>query len=71
MISTVIPDIFALTGALHHEHREQVFRGIDEEERTGHPAPEELTDGARERRHARIGAHGEAESKTVTGGHQR
>src|SRR5207253_1917860 len=63
-------EIFALAGALHHEHREHVFRWIDPEERSGHPAPEELTERSRERRHALMGADGEAEPEAVTGRHQ-
>src|SRR6188768_1426087 len=66
-----VADIFALAGALHHEHREQVFRRIDEEERAGHAAPEELAERARERRDPAMGADGEAEAKTVTWRHQR
>src|SRR5712672_2730821 len=64
-------EILALPGALHHEHAEQLFGGIDEEERSGHSAPEELTARSRERRHAFVGANGEAEPKAVTGRHQR
>src|SRR6266436_9558158 len=59
-------DIFALAWALHHEHREHVFGGIDPEERSGHPAPEELTGRSRERRHALMVADGEAEAEAVT-----
>src|SRR5258707_9148326 len=64
-------DGFALAGALHHEHGEQIFRWIDPEERPGHAAPEELADRAHEMRNARLGAHGEAEAETMAGGHQR
>src|SRR6266404_999862 len=45
-------------------------RRIDPEERSGHPAPEELTERSRERRHALMGADGEAEAEAVTGRHQ-
>src|SRR5229473_5561417 len=63
-------EIFALAGALRHEHGKQLFFRIDPEEGSGHPAPEELTDRARERRHALIGPHCEAKTKAVTRRHQ-
>src|SRR3984957_15232445 len=63
-------DVFALAGALHHEHDEHVFHRIDKEERAGHSAPVELTDRAGERRHALIGADRKAEAEAVTGRHQ-
>src|SRR6266542_3077858 len=62
-----VADIFALAGALHHEHREQVLGGVDEEERAGHAAPEELTERARERRDASVSTDSEAEAKAMTG----
>src|SRR5262249_24738692 len=66
-----VADIFALAGALHHEHGEQVLGRIDEEERAGHAAPEKLPERAREGRNAAVGADREAETKTMTRRHQR
>src|SRR5439155_11244201 len=63
-------DILALARALHHEHREQILLRVDPEERSGHPAPEELAERTRERRHAVMGADREAETKSVAGRHQ-
>src|SRR6476469_5701641 len=59
-------EIFALAGALGHEHGKQVFPRIDPEERSADPAPEVLADRARERRHALMGAHRKAKPKAVT-----
>ena len=55
-IAQQVADLGALAGALHHEHGEQVFGRVDEEERAGHAAPEELADRSRERRDAGGGA---------------
>src|SRR5258705_11007872 len=59
-------EIFALAGPLRHEHGKQLFLRIDPEEGPAHPAPEELTDRARERRHAFHRSHREAKAKAVT-----
>src|ERR1700722_3833900 len=59
--------IFALAGALRHEHREQFLLGIDPEEGSAHPAPEELPDRAWEWRDALLGSHRKAQPKTVAG----
>ena len=42
------------------EHREQLLLGIDEEERAGHAAPDELAERARERRDAAVSTDSEA-----------
>src|SRR6476659_3768918 len=59
-------NILPLAGTLHHEHREQVLLRVDPEERSGHPAPEELAGRTGEGCEARMGADGEAETETVT-----
>src|SRR5215472_9263547 len=66
-----VADILALARPLHHEYREQVLLRIDPEEGAGHAAPEKLADRARERRDARVRAHGEAEAEPVPGREQR
>src|ERR1700733_6506784 len=64
-------EIFALTGALRHQHRKQLLLRIDPEERSGHSAPEELAERTRERCDALLGAYGEAEAEAMAGRHQR
>src|ERR1700739_22978 len=58
-------EIFALARALRHEHGEQLFLRIDPEERSGDPAPEELADRDRERRHALMGGYAKTEAEAV------
>ena len=58
-----VADVFALAGSLHHEHGEQVLGGIDEEERAGHAAPEELPSRAEERSHAGVGPDGKSQAE--------
>ena len=58
-------EVFALTGALRHEHGEQLFLWIDPEERSGDPAPEALADRTREWRHARLGSDRKTQTEAV------
>src|ERR1700733_13099743 len=63
-------ELLALAGPLRHEDGKQLFLRIDPEEGSSHPAPEELADRARERRHPLLGSHRKAETEAVTRRHQ-
>src|SRR5205807_9239111 len=63
-------EIFSLARTLRHEHGKKLLLRIDPEERSGHPAPEELTYRTRKRRHALLRAHRKAETEAVTCRHQ-
>src|SRR6185437_16800045 len=70
-IAQEVAEILALAGSLHHEDRHQILLRVDPEEGAGHPAPEELSDRARERRNAGLRADREAKTEPMAGRHQR